>query len=76
MHHLGMGKDATQMVKAVGHCAVILFYYLLQVGEYAVKKRNKTNQTVQFKLEDTMFFRQDAKGNLRQLPMNTLDKEI
>ena len=31
---------------------------------------------MQFKLEDTMFFRQDDKGNLRQLPRNVLDKEI
>ena len=31
---------------------------------------------MQFKLEDTMFFRQDSKGNLRQLPINVLDKEI
>ena len=25
----GMGKDATELVKAVGDCAVIAFYYLL-----------------------------------------------
>ena len=74
---LGMGKDATEMVKAFDDCAVIAFYYLLRVGEYKVKKqRNETKQTVQFKLEDTMFFRQDAKGNLRQLPRNALDKDI
>ena len=54
---LGMEKDATEMVKAVGYCAVIGFYYLLQVGEYTVKNQKKqTKQTVQFKLEDTMFF--------------------
>ena len=29
---LGMGKDATEMVKAVGDYAVIAFYYLLRVG--------------------------------------------
>ena len=44
---LGMEKDATEMVKAVGDCEIITFYYLLQVGEYTVKKqRNKTKQTV------------------------------
>ena len=44
---LGMAKDATEMVKAVGDCAVIAFYYLLRVGEYTVKKqRNETKQTV------------------------------
>ena len=31
---LGMNKYATEMVKAVGDCAVIAFYYLLQIGEY------------------------------------------
>ena len=74
---LGMEKCATEMVKAVGDCAIIAFYYLLRVVEYTVKKqRNETKQTVQFKLENTMFFRQDAKRNLRQLPINALDKEI
>ena len=72
-----MGKDATEMVKAVGYCAIITFYYLLRLGEYTVKKQiNETKQTVQFKLEDTIFFCQDAKGHLRQLPRNALDKEI
>ena len=28
---LGMEKDATEMVKAVGDCAIIEFYYLLRV---------------------------------------------
>ena len=52
-----MEKYATEMVKSVGDCVVISFYCLLRVGEYTVKKqRNETNQTVQFKLEDTMFF--------------------
>ena len=29
---LGMEKYATEMVKAVGDCAIITFYYLLRVG--------------------------------------------
>ena len=36
---LGMEKDATEMVKAVGDCAVIAFYYLLRVGKYTVKNK-------------------------------------
>ena len=53
---MGMGKDATEMVKSVSDCAVIAFYYLLQVREYTLKEqRNETKQTVQFKLEDTIF---------------------
>ena len=37
------------MVKAVGYCGVIAFYYLLQVGEYTAKKwkQNKSNGAVQ-----------------------------
>ena len=31
---------------------------------------------MQFKSEDTIFFRQDAKVHLRQLPINALDEEI
>ena len=47
---LGMEKYATEMVKAVGDCAVIGFYSLLRVGEYTVKKQiNKTKKMVQFK---------------------------
>ena len=71
---LGMEKYATEMVKAVGDCTIIAFYYLMRVGEYTVKKQiNETKQMVQFKLEDTTFFRQDAKRHLRQLPGNALD---
>ena len=72
-----IAKDATEMVKAVFDCAVILFYYFLRVGEYKVKiKRNETKQTVKLKLEDTMFFYEDAKAHLRKLPINVLDEDI
>ena len=39
LEELGMEKDATEMVKVVGDCAVIAFYYLLRVGEYTVKNK-------------------------------------
>ena len=68
-----MAKDATEVVKAVGDCTIIEFYYLLQVGEYTVKeKRNNMKHTVQFKLEDEMFFCRYAKGSLNKLPINAL----
>ena len=35
---MGMEKNATEMVKVVGDCTIITFFYLLQVGEYTVKK--------------------------------------
>ena len=43
---------------------------------YSEKKRNKTKQTVQFKLEDTICFCRYSKGHLRQMPINSLDEEI
>ena len=43
---------------------------------YSEKQRNETKQTVQHKLEDTIFFRQDAKVHLCQLLINALDEEI
>ena len=65
------------MVKTVSDNDLIAFYYLSQVGEYAVKIKIKNmKQTVQFKLEYSMFFCQYAKGCLRQLPINSLDEEI
>ena len=45
-------------------------------GIYSEKKKKQKKQTVQFKLEDTMLFCQDAKGHLRQLPINALEEDI
>ena len=68
---LGMAKDDTEMVKAVGDYALTELFYFLQVGKYIVKwKGNNSNQTVQFKLEDEIVFCQDTKGRLHQLPIN------
>ena len=39
LEELGMEKYATEMVRTVGDCAVIKFYYLLQVGEYTAKNK-------------------------------------
>ena len=51
LEELGVSKDATEVVKSVGYCTVIAFYYFLQVGGYMVKgKNNETKETVQFKL--------------------------
>ena len=41
LSEMGMEKDATELVKAVGDCATIAFYYLLQVGEYTALKKTK-----------------------------------
>jgi hypothetical protein len=50
---------------------MIVFYYLLQVGEYMLKgSRNDTKQTVQFKYEDVSFFKNNIWGQLQCLPCN------
>jgi len=58
------------MDKAVGDLALVAFYYLLRIGEYTIKAlRNESKQTVQFRMRDVTFFKKDAGGNLKQLPM-------
>ena len=39
-------------------------------------KRNYTNQTGQFKLENAIYFCLYAKGRLRILPINALDEDF
>ncbi len=44
----------------MGDLSLIVFYYLLHIGEYTVKgKHNNIKQTVQFKLEDVTFFKKN-----------------
>ena len=60
---LGRAADASTLVTAIGDYTLIAFYYLLLVGEYTTKgSRNETKQTVQFKIEDVVFFYFDALG--------------
>jgi hypothetical protein len=54
---------------AVGDLTLIAFYYLLCISKYTIKSTRKdTKQTVQFKLEDIMFFKKNRHGQLRCLP--------
>jgi hypothetical protein len=56
---------ATALDQAVADLTTIAFYYLLCVGEYTVKQnKNETKRTVQFKMEDTTFFRKDKLGRI------------
>lgn len=75
---LGQAKDATELTKAVGQCALMGFYYLLRIGEYTKKKsRNNSKRTVQFRMKDVAFFDRCPKSNrLRLLPPNASDEEI
>jgi hypothetical protein len=67
------GKLDTVHLQTVGNLTLIAFYYLLHIDEYTAKWSHKqANQTVQFKLEDVTFFKNDKHGILRCLPKNAL----
>ena len=61
---LGRAADASTLVTEIGDYALIAFYYLLRLGEYTTKgSHNEMKQTVQFKIEDIVFFYFDARPN-------------
>ncbi len=69
--------SANELHKAVGDLSLIAFYYLLRVGEYTTKgKRDNSEQTIQFKMEDVQFFAKDRRGQLRCLPHDASDDNI
>ena len=54
-------QGTTQRQQATADMTMIVFYYLLRVGEYTAKgSRNNTKQTVQFKYEDVTFFKKNT----------------
>ena len=77
LSHVGSLTTANALDKAIGDLALIAFYYLLRVGEYTVKTaRNNSKQTIQFRLQDVTFFKEDANGRLRQLSRNANEHDI
>jgi hypothetical protein len=66
---MGYSKSGLLHAQAIGDLSLIAFYYLLRIGEHTVKgKCNNINQTVQFKLEDVIFFKKNKAGTLVCLP--------
>jgi hypothetical protein len=64
-------KAPTALGQAIDDLTTIVFYYLLRVGEYTVKRnRNETKHMVQFKMEDVTFKKKDNNERLRCLPQN------
>jgi hypothetical protein len=73
----GLEEGASEKVKAVGDLSLIAFFFLLRIGEYTSKgTRNESKRTVQFRIKDVTFFKQDKNGRLRQLPRNASDEDI
>ena len=61
----------------MGDLDLIAMYYILRVGEYAVKKhKNETKQTEQFKMKDVTFFNLDKRKRLRRLNKSARDELI
>ena len=68
---LGLSPEARELDRALGDLTMIVFYYLLRIGEYTPKgTRNNSKQTEEFKMGDITFFAKDKQGNLRCLPRN------
>jgi hypothetical protein len=54
---LGQEPEARELDRAIGDLTMMVFYYLLCIGEYTTKgTRNNSKQTEEFKLGDIMFF--------------------
>jgi hypothetical protein len=63
----------TERQRATADLMMIVFHYLLWVGECTIKGlRNNTKQTFQFKYADVLFFKKNSRGQLRCLPCDTL----
>ena len=74
---IGLAPGANELDKAIGDLTLIVFYYLLRVGEYTIKgNRNNTKQTVQFRVQDVTFFKRDQNGRLWQLSRASRDDQI
>ncbi len=56
---------------------MIVFYYLLRIGEYTTKgTQNNSKQTEEFKMGDIMFFAKDKHGHLWCLPCDAPSDQI
>ena len=56
----GLSSIASPQEQAIGDLALILFFYLLRVGEYTQKRRKASTRTIQFRYCDIAF----NKGNI------------
>ncbi len=72
-----LDSSANELHKAVGGLSLIAFYYLLWVGEYTTKgKRDNSEHTIQFKMEDVQVFAKDRRGRLWCHPRDASDDDI
>ena len=57
---LGLHSASTPKEQAVGDLTLIAFFYLLRVGEYTQKSKKSNTRTVQFRLCDIAFKKDDT----------------
>lgn len=58
-------SGATALASVTDYYFFIVFYFLLQAGEYTIKSlQNNSKQTVQFRMKDILFFRKNELGQL------------
>jgi hypothetical protein len=63
-----MTPGADSRLRCIADWILITFYFLLRIGEYKLKgKQDESKQTVQFRMRDVTFFRQDKEGTLKQV---------
>ncbi len=74
---LGRQPTANELDRAIGNLSLIVFYYLIRVGEYTVKStQNNTKRTVQFCVTNVTFIKKDTNNQLRQLSQASDDATI
>jgi hypothetical protein len=67
---------STTTKKSWGDVTLIMFYYLLRIGEMTMKSLRASQmdkRTVQFRQMDVTFFWKDKDGKLKQIPRNAPD---
>ena len=72
-----MVPEAGEGRNAIADLNLIVFYYLMRVGEYTCRtKRNNEKQTVRFRIQDVTFFKRNKAGRLKQMPHDASAEEI
>jgi hypothetical protein len=72
----GLQPGAKESVKALGDVTLIMFYYLLRIGEMTMKSLRASQmdkRTIQFRQEDVTFFWKEKGDKLKQIPRNAPD---
>jgi hypothetical protein len=70
------GTSPNPLDQAAADITMIMFYFLLQVGEITCPEGNRARRTVQFRQKDTSFWTKTADGSLHWLPATASLQEL